>query len=182
MTNPPITALLKDAAPGSESYDRLLELVYLELRQIAQRKISRESAAITMGATGLVHEAWLRLGAETEQFENRRHFFGAAAEAMRRILIERARAAARQKRGAGALRITLQDHHVSGADADVDLLALDQVLSKLEQRDGAMANVVKLRYFAGLTVNEVAEVLDVGPRTVDRLWQGARAWIKVQLA
>jgi len=182
MSDLPITALLNKAGQTDEDFERLLEHVYLELRQIAKAKIAQESGPITMGATGLVHEAWFRLGGkDLEGFDNRRHFFAAAAEAMRRILIERARAAVRQKRGAGMTRITLEDHHQNRSTSEVDLLELDQVLTALDQRDSSMANVVKLRYFGGLTVNEVADVIDVAPRTVDRLWQSARAWMKVQM-
>ncbi|MEZ5461659.1 MAG: ECF-type sigma factor [Dokdonella sp.] len=128
----------------------------------------------TMGTTGLVHEAWLRIvGPGWPDIESRRHFFGIAAEAMRRIMIERARSAGRQKRGNHATRITLQEYHGQETRNDsIDLVALDQALSELEAGDSGMSQVVKLRYFCGLTAEEVAEVLEISPRTVDRKMEG----------
>ena len=183
MSDADVTALLRQVSEGKANHSELLRFVYAELRQMANAKIARESDLITMGATGLVHEAWLRLGGkDLPGFDNRRHFFTAAAEAMRRILIERARAAKRLKRGGGATRITLQDGHNAEPGVDVDLLALDHALDDLEDRDQCMAQVVKLRYFCGLTNGETAEVLTLSPRTVDRKWTAARAWMKIRLA
>ena len=177
-----VTALLRRVRDGSADPSELLDRVYAELRVLARARVARESDVITMGATGLLHEAWMRLcGDATPGFENRRHFFAAAAEAMRRILIERARAAHRLKRGAGATRITLREEGMAETPPGVDLLALDQALARLEERDERMAQVVKLRYFGGLSVSEVATALDTSPRTIDRDWQAARAWLQVQL-
>lgn len=177
-----VTALLRRVREGSADPSELLERVYAELRVLARARVARESDVITMGATGLLHEAWLRLcGDATPGFENRRHFFAAAAEAMRRILIERARAAHRLKRGAGATRITLREDGLASAPPAFDLLALDEALVKLEARDERMAQVVKLRYFGGLSIAEIATALDASPRTIDRAWQAARAWLQVQL-
>lgn len=183
MANSELTMLLQQFGEGKADSNALLDHVYAELKQMANARIARESEVITMGATGLVHEAWLRLGGEDlPEFENRRHFFAAAAEVMRRILIERARAAKRDKRGAGATRITLQDGHHSDPGLDVDLLGLDLALRDLEALDQEMAQIVKLRYFCGLTVAETAELLSLSPRTINRTWTAARAWMKVRLA
>ncbi len=178
-----MTRVLQQLQSGDAAYADLLDLVYVELKQMARGRISRESGMITMGTTGLVHEAWLRLtGGGWPDFENRRHFFSAAAEAMRRIMIERARAAGRQKRGGGATRITLQESHdTKPGDGNVNLMALDQALNELEAKDSDMSQVVKLRYFCGLSIEEVAEIQHVSSRTVDRKWQAARAWMKVRL-
>lgn len=184
MAESDITRMLQRLHHGDAVYDELLELVYAELKRMARNRVSRESDMVTMGATGLVHEAWLRLtGSGWPDFENRRHFFSAAAEAMRRILIERARAAGRKKRGGRATRITLQEGQLAeSADGGVDLMALDQALEELQSRDADMSQVVKLRYFCGLNIEEVADILQVSVRTVDRRWQAARAWMKVRLA
>jgi RNA polymerase sigma factor (TIGR02999 family) len=130
-----------------------------------------------------VHEAFLRLGGRGEvAWQNRRHFFGAAAEAMRRILVERARGRARLKRGAGRAAVPLDDVAAADGQAVEDLLALDDALKRLEKRDASMAEVVKLRWFAGLTVEETASALDLSPRSVDRLWTSARAWLHREIA
>ncbi len=183
MEQTDVTRVLQRLQKGDAAFADLLDLVYAELKQMARGRISRESDMITMGATGLVHEAWLRLtGGGWPDFENRRHFFSAAAEAMRRIMIERARAAGRQKRGGGATRITLQESYGDEADSGiVDLLALDQALDELDAKDAEMSQVVKLRYFCGLSVEEVADIEQVSARTVDRRWRAARAWMKVRL-
>ncbi len=179
-----ITRTLQDLDLESPQVaERLLPMVYGELKRLAQSKIARESDVITMGATGLLHEAYLRLMRDAEaQFENRGHFFAAAGEAMRRILVERARALATRKRGERPTRISLGDANLAGDEAiAVDVMSLDRALSDLEQRDQAMATVVKLRYFGGLTVDETAQALEVSPRTVNRTWTAARAWLRVHL-
>ncbi len=176
-----ITRILQDSG-GMES---LLPLVYGELKRLANAKIDRERDVITMGATGLLHEAYLRLMKDSgARFENRAHFFAAAGEAMRRILVERARALATAKRGERPTRIALGDDALPGGDdraLAVEVVSLDRALSDLEARDLAMATVVKLRFFGGLTVDETASALNVSPRTVNRTWTAARAWLKVQL-
>ena len=185
MMPPPdqtITATLARIAEGQDAGDLLLQSVYAELKRMARGKLAAESDMVTMGATGLVHEAWLRVSTGSRaDFQNRKHFFAAAAEAMRRILIERARALGRQKRGQRATRITLDDAHGQHTDG-IELLALDLALDELEKNDRQMAAVVKLRYFCGLGVAAVAELLEVSPRPVDRLWQRAAAWRKIRLA
>ncbi len=182
MESAEITQVLERMRHGEAGQDELLAKVYTELKGMARGKLVAESGPVTMGATGLVHEAWLRVACGSgADFLNRRHFFAAAAEAMRRILIERARARGRLKRGQHATRITLDEGHGQCSD-NVELLALDLALDELEGKDLQMAAVVKLRYFCGLSVPEVAGLLEVSPRTVDRLWQRARAWMKLRLA
>jgi RNA polymerase sigma factor (TIGR02999 family) len=186
MTSRPageLTQILEAIAAGDrEASDRLLPIVYNELRALARARMARERAGHTLQPTALVHEAYLRLfGTASPRWENRAHFFGAAAEAMRRILIERARRHARLKRGAAPDRVPLTDFaEPQTLDAE-DLLSLDRALDRLEEKDPAMARVVKLRYFAGLTVDETAAALDVGARTVDRHWTAARAWLQREL-
>lgn len=177
-----ITHALQQCASGQENLDTVLPMVYSELKQMAKNRIASESDLITMGATGLLHEAYLRLAGSHVGFENRAHFFAAAGEAMRRILIERARALATKKRGQRPTRISLDDYPTDSDTADaVELMALDSALTRLEARDPAMATVVKLRYFGGLTVAETAQALTVSSRSVNRAWNAARAWLRVQL-
>ena len=186
--NPEFTHLLhlmNEGAPGAG--DDLLRTVYAELRRIAQTRISAEGAP-TLQATELVHEAWLRLGggaAPDQGWENRRHFFAAAAESMRRILVDRARARTSQKRGGGFTRLPLETAAGSTtADTfDPDLLvALDAALTTLEAENPAAARVVKLRFFIGLTVPETAALLSVDERTVLRKWKFAQAWLYATLS
>jgi RNA polymerase sigma factor (TIGR02999 family) len=180
-----VTRLLLEIGRGNEqAADRLIPLVYGELRRLARARMAHEPAGHTLQPTALVHEAYLRLVRdETARWENRAHFFGAAAEAMRRILIERARRVTRQKRGGGAVQVSLPEIASDGSlPAAEDLLALDEALTRLESQDAAMARVVKMRYFAGMSVEETAEALSLAPRTVNRLWAGARAWLHRELA
>jgi RNA polymerase sigma factor (TIGR02999 family) len=152
--------------------------VYEELRRLAARKLAAEKPGQTLDATALVHEAYLRLVGPADgekSWENRGHFFAAAAEAMRRILVDRARARATHKRGGGLRRVELED--VQAADRHPDLLALDEALVDLERHDASSARLVKLRYFAGLSHREAAAALGVTPRAADRLWALARAWL-----
>ena len=175
------------AADREES--ALAPLVYDELRRIAARYVSRERPGQTLQATALVNEAYLRLSAErTRHFENRTHFLAIAARSMRQILIQRARARHAAKRGGAAQRVTLDEAHLAepgrGAAAEpsaIDVLALDEALSRLAAIDSQQARIVELRYFGGLTVEETAEALDVSPATVKREWAMARAWLKVAL-
>jgi RNA polymerase sigma factor (TIGR02999 family) len=180
-----VTQLLEDLAKGApRAADELLPLVYDELRRLAAQKLAGEAPGQTLQPTALVHEAYLRLvrpGAEP-QWDSRRHFFAAAAEAMRRILIERARRKATHKRGGGGRRLDLEDLELAAEDRSHDLLALDEALTELEQHDAQAAQLVKLRYFAGLTHQRAAEVLGISRRAADRLWALARAWLYQRLA
>ena len=178
-----LTQILDAISSGDrDAADRLLPLVYNELRALARVRMARERPGHTLQPTALVHETYLRLfGNAAPRWQNRAHFFGAAAEAMRRILIERARRQARLKRGANAERVALTE--IAGEppiDAE-QILSLDQALQRLEAQDPSMAQVVKLRFFAGLTVDETAAALDIAPRSVDRYWTAARAWLYREL-
>ena len=161
-----------------------MPLVYDELRRIAARYISRERPGQTLQATALVNEAYVRLAAERpREFANKTHFLAIAALSMRQILVQRARARKAAKRGGAPHRITLDDRNIDQAHlpADVDVLALDEALSKLAALDAEQAQIVELRYFGGLTVEETAEVLGSSPATVKRHWAMARAWLKQTL-
>ena len=160
-----------DARAGEE----LLPLVYAELRQLARAKMAREQPGHTLQPTALVHEAWLRMG--DARFENRAHFFGAAAEAMRRILIERARRKLAAKHGAGAEHVDADDIEIAAPSKDDELLAVHEALDALAAHDTRKAELVKLRYFAGLTIDEAAEVLGTSAPTAKRDWAYARAWL-----
>jgi RNA polymerase sigma factor (TIGR02999 family) len=179
-----VTRILQAIDAGDpEAGDRLVSTLYDELRRVARAQMARERPGHTLQATALVHEAYVRLFAgQSPRFENRAHFFGAAAEAMRRILVERARRHARLKRGGDHQRVSLGDLVDEKGSVDPEqLLALDIVLERLQATDPTMAQVAKLRYFSGLTVEETAEALGVAPRTVNRLWLAARAWIHREL-
>ena len=174
-----IAGLVADARRGDgDATARLVPLLYNELRQIAAGLMARERNAATLQPTALVHEAYLRLlGSGDGEWQSRAHFLGAAAQAMRRILIEHARKRSRLKRGGDRERITLSDGHQQFETSPEDLLALEQALEKLEARDAEMARVVELRYFGGLTAEETAEVMGTSIRSVHRYWSGARAWL-----
>ena len=168
----------------TDQQNDLMPLVYDELRRIAARYISRERPGQTLQATALVNEAYVRLAAERpREFANRTHFLAIAALSMRQILVQRARARKAAKRGGAPHRITLDDRNIDQAHlpADVDVLALDEALSKLAALDREQAQIVELRYFGGLTVEETAEVLGSSPATVKRHWAMARAWLKQAL-
>ncbi len=174
-----ITRILTAIDEGdTRAVDELLPAVYQELRQLAARKLARERPGQTLQPTALVHEAYLRLvGTEGQSWKGRTHFFGAAAEAMRRILIENARRKGRLKRGAGRRRVDLDEVRMDVEDPSTDILALDEALAKLEATDKVKADLVKLRYFAGLTVEQAADVLGISERTAKRYWAYARAWL-----
>jgi RNA polymerase sigma factor (TIGR02999 family) len=179
-----VTRLLSAIERGEAgAADRLLPLVYDELRRLAARRLARESPGQTLQATALVHEAYLRLvgPGEGAHWDGRGHFFKAAAEAMRRILVERARRKGRVRHGGGLDRVDFEVAVDGIAEPTRDLVALDDALRDLARLDPASAEVVNLRYFAGLSVTEAAEVLGVSPRTVDRLWAFARAWLHQEL-
>jgi RNA polymerase sigma factor (TIGR02999 family) len=186
MSDPPsrATLLIRRISEGNrQAASELLPLVYEELRRLARARLARERPGQTLQPTALVHEAYLRLveGADPG-WDGKRHFFAAAAEAMRRILIERARRRAAEKHGGSAERVTLEDVAAEAEVAPETLLAIDEALDRLEKIDREMAQVVKLRYFAGLSVGETAESLGLSPRTVNRHWTGARAWLLRELS
>ena len=175
-----VTRILAELTDGDpDATKKLLPLVYEELRKLAHARMRNEPAGHTLQTTDLVHEAYLRLvGNKDPGWENCRHFFAAAAEAMRRILIERARRNARIKHGGGRRRRSLQDMEVADAKRPTeDILALDEALQKLEDQDDMRSEIVKLRYFAGLTIEQTAELLGVSPATVSGHWTFARAWL-----
>lgn len=178
-----VTRLLEEIAGGRErAADELLPLVYTELRKLARSRLGREAPGRSLGATSLVHEAYVRLvGDEEYSWENRAHFFAAAAEAMRRIVIDRARARGRLKRGGDFQRVALPGDLEGEGLSPETLLALNEALAGLERQDARMAEVVKLRCFAGLTVPEMSRALALSPRTVNRLWTAARAWLRASL-
>jgi len=173
------TLLLTAVEQGDpKAADELLDLVYEELRRLATSKMAQEAPGQTLQPTALVHEAWLRLvGGKNPKFENRAHFFSAAAEAMRRILIDRARRKLTQRHGGGCERVDLEEQDLAAPDADRQLLAVHEVLDKLATEHPAQAEVVKLRYFAGMTNEETAQVLGVSVATVKNYWMFARTWI-----
>jgi RNA polymerase sigma factor (TIGR02999 family) len=178
-----ITHLLNAVARGERrAADELLPLIYDELRRLAAQRLSREKPSQTLDATALVHEAYLRLVGPDEgpHWDGRGHFFAAAAEAMRRILIDNARRKRRPKHGGGRQRVDLDESLVVDEPRE-DLLALDEALSKLAEREPVKAELVKLRYFAGLTVQEAADVLGISVPTAERYWTFARVWLYAAL-
>jgi RNA polymerase sigma factor (TIGR02999 family) len=178
-----VTALLDRARRGHEdALAELLPLVYQELRRVAASYLRRERPGQTLQATALVHEAYLRLLREQHvSWENRAHFCAIAANSMRQILVERARARNAAKRGGHFHRITLDDTIAGAEAAGVDVEALDEALARLAAIDPQQARLVELRYFGGLTIEETAGVLDVSPATVKRSWTVAKAWLRKEL-
>ncbi len=158
--------------------DELLPLVYEELRKLAAARMAQESPGQTLQPTALVHEAWLRLvGNANPRFDGRAHFFAAAAEAMRRILIDHARRKRALRHGGGQARVDIQEVEIAAAARDDELLAVHEAVDKLAAEDVGLAELVKLRFFVGLTNKEAAEVLGVSEPTVERRWAFARAWL-----
>jgi RNA polymerase sigma factor (TIGR02999 family) len=174
-----VTRILEQVHQGDpQAAEALLPLVYDELRRLAAHKMAQERAGHTLQPTALVHEAWLRLvGEEGQSWQHRAHFFGAAAEAMRRILIESARRRARLKRGGNRERVELEELPIAAPDRDETLLAVDEALTKLEAEDPEKARIVKLKFFAGLTNEQVAQSLGVTERTIERTWSYTKAWL-----
>ncbi|MFQ5599664.1 MAG: sigma-70 family RNA polymerase sigma factor [Candidatus Krumholzibacteriia bacterium] len=174
-----LTLLLKAAADGdSTAAEEVLPLVYGSLRRLAQNKMAKETPSHTLQPTALVHEAYLRLVKDASaRWENRRHFFGAAAEAMRRILIERARRYKSVKHGGHLERVPYVEASIQDQERSEKLLALDEALEKLERKHPRKAKIVKLRYFVGLTIEETADAVGVSPATVKLDWSFARAWL-----
>lgn len=183
--NSDVTKILNAIEQGDRlATDQLLPIVYDELRRLASRKMSQEKAGHTLQPTALVHEAFMRLvgGQALRKWEGRAHFFAAAAESMRRILIESARRRNAEKRGGEFVRCELADGDAVLETGDSEtLLSLDEALSKLAAEDANLAKLVELRYFAGLTIDETAELLGVSPRTVKRNWTYARAWLRREM-
>lgn len=178
---PDVTELLEAAATGDrKAAAELLPLVYDELRKLAATRLAAESPGQTLQPTALVHEAYLRLigPADDSRWENRGHFFGAAAEAMRRILVDAARRKAAAKHGGDLARIELEPDTAAALEPREDLIALDEALDRLATEDPIKAQLVKLRYFAGLTLSEAAAALGLAERTAGRHWTFARAWLR----
>jgi RNA polymerase sigma factor (TIGR02999 family) len=181
---PDVTQILTRLDSGdAAASDELLPLVYDELRRLAAARLSQESAGQTLQATALVHEAYVRLVGNTDDltWKNRGHFFGAAAEAMRRILIENARRKGRVRHGGEFHRAELSPEDVGEVDKSHELLDLNDALDRLAQEDPKSAELVKLRYFAGLTIPQAADVLGISPRKADFLWSFARAWLQREI-
>src|SRR5438067_2847751 len=180
-----VTEILSTAAAGDpKAAAELLPLVYDELRKLAAARMAAESPGQTLQPTALVHEAYLRLvgAGDANRWDNRGHFFAAAAEAMRRILVDAARRKQRDKHGGDRHRVDLDAAAPAAPDPRHDLLALDAALTRLTVEDPQAARLVELRHFAGLSVAEAAQALGVSPRTADRVWGFARAWLHRELA
>jgi RNA polymerase sigma factor (TIGR02999 family) len=175
-----VTRILADIEQGDpRAAEKLLPLVYDELRRLAAQKMAQENPGLTLQATALVHEAYVRLVdcEKVKDWDSRGHFFAAAAEAMRRILVDSARRRGAQKRGGDHARIHLAEIQEQSAEEQIDLLALDDALKKLEELHPDKAQVIKLRFFAGCTLEETAEILGVSRATAQRTWAYARAWL-----
>jgi len=179
-----ISRILHGVQPGAKlRAEELLPLVYDELRSLARANLAREKAGQTLQATALVHEAYLRVrGSEDPGWNGRAHFFGAAARAMRRILVEAARSKARLKRGGGLERVEIEPGELAIEAAGDDVLAVEEALGRLEASDPRKARLVELRYFAGLSSQETASALGVSVGTVERDWRFVKAWLQTELA
>ena len=178
-----VTRIINAIEQGDvKATDELLPLVYAELRQLAAQKLAKEAPGQTLQATALVHEAYLRLlGPEVQSWQNRAHFFGAAAEAMRRILVDNARRKNRLKHGGDRQRVELEGVVLSKDDLSDDMIALDEALTRLAEIDAVKAELIKLRYFAGLTVEQAAQALGFSETTAKEHWRFARAWLYRQI-
>jgi RNA polymerase sigma factor (TIGR02999 family) len=181
---PRVTQLLNEIESGDgKAADELLPVVYNELRKLAAQKLRHEQPGQTLQATALVHEAYVRLveSSQAQQWDSRGHFFSAAAEAMRRILIDRARKKQRQRHGGGMARHSADEIEIASPEPSVDLLALNEALERFEELDPVKAGLVKLRYFAGLTIPQAAEALCISTTTADRYWAYARVWLHAEM-
>jgi RNA polymerase sigma factor (TIGR02999 family) len=178
-----VTQILDRAQQGdAKAAEELLPLVYEELRKLAAHRMANEEPGHTLQPTALVHEAWLRLvGDEAHQWNSRGHFFGAAAEAMRRILIDRARERQARRHGGGLKRLDVEDIEIAAPQSDERLLAVHEALERFEGLDHTAAELVKLRCFVGLNMPEVAEVLNLPLRSAERTWAYARAWMRREI-
>ena len=175
-------ALAQLANGGREGLDHLLPVVYDELYRLARRQLRDERADHTLGATALVHEAYLKLsGLDRMHWQNRAHFMAVAAQAMRRVLVNHATARTAQKRGGKRERVALDDVILVTAERAEELIALDAALTRLAERDPRQARVIECRFFAGMSIEETAEALDISPVTVKRDWTLARAWLHREL-
>jgi RNA polymerase sigma factor (TIGR02999 family) len=176
-----VTQIIEAAGAGDpNAANELLPIVYDELRRLAADKLSRENPGQTLQPTALVHEAYLRLVDvdKGRQWHDRTHFFAAAAEAMRRILVDRARQKRSLKRGGARIRIDFREDLLAAPEACDEILAVHEALSGLAEADPQAAQLVKLRYFAGMSIDETAQALNISPRSADRLWAYARAWLQ----
>jgi RNA polymerase sigma factor (TIGR02999 family) len=187
MTDPPtsdVTAVLRAAQDGDRAAaDKLLRLVYDELHQVAQARMAHLPPGQTLQPTALVHEAYLRLFGKTDlRMESRRHFFFAAARAMRDILVEQARSKLGPRRGGDRQRVELDETVAVNGPLPDEVLAMHEALCELQQEDPLKAEIVNLRYFAGMTMEEVAQAMDISLRTLHRHWRFTRAWLKSRLA
>ncbi len=179
-----VTRLLEAADRGeADAREQLLNLIYAELHRMAELRLANEQPGQTLQPTALVHDAWLQLvgGEQPSRFNNRAHFFSAAALAMRRILIDRARRRRAEKRGGGAEILDLDSIELAATTSDTALLRIDDALEKLAREDPASAEVVRLRFFVGMKIEEAAEALGISERTAKRYWQFARAWLYEEL-
>lgn len=182
MENGDVTRLLSAAGDGDRAaYDRLYQAVYGELHRMAQSRMRREGRVLTLQPTALVNEAYLRLAQASAGWDNRRHFFAAAAEAMRRILVDHARQRGAEKRGADFERVTLSGIDLPAVQEGSDVLEIDQALSVLAAERPRLAELVSLRFFAGLSIEEAAVALEISPATAKRDWVFARAWLREQI-
>jgi RNA polymerase sigma factor (TIGR02999 family) len=182
--NSDVTRLLADWSKGDRrALDELLPLVYEELRHLANAYLRRERDGHTLQSTALVHEAFLRLVNQRDvQWHGRAHFFGIAAQMIRRILVDHARAQRAAKRGAGAVRLELDEALAVSEQRDLDLIALDEALERLAMMDERQSRIVELRFFAGLSVDDTADVMGISTATVKREWSSARAWLFREIA
>jgi RNA polymerase sigma factor (TIGR02999 family) len=182
--NSDVTRLLADWSKGDRrALDELLPLVYEELRHLANAYLRRERDGHTLQSTALVHEAFLRLVNQRDvQWHGRAHFFGIAAQMIRRILVDHARAQRAAKRGAGAVRLELDEALAVSEQRDLDLIALDEALERLAMMDERQSRIVELRFFAGLSVEDTADVMGISTATVKREWSSARAWLFREIA
>jgi RNA polymerase sigma factor (TIGR02999 family) len=177
-----VTRLLEEMNTGREhALEELLPLVYRELRRQAARYLRRERRNHTLQPTALVNEAFLKLVDQNVPWQNRAHFFGVAAQAMRRILVDHARTQQRVKRGGVSPKVTLDEAMIAAQERSIDVLALDEALGRLSALDERQARVVELRFFAGLSVEETADVMRISPATVKREWSMAKAWLHGEL-
>jgi RNA polymerase sigma factor (TIGR02999 family) len=176
-----VTRILSAIEKGeSQAAEELLPLVYNELRQLAAARLAQERPGQTLSATGLVHEVYMRLVnvEECRQWNGRTHFFAAAAEAMRRILVDRARQRKSQKRGGARTRVQFREDLLAAPDDCEEILAVHEALDGLATADPQAAHLVKFRYFAGMSIDDTAQMLNISPRSADRLWSYARAWLQ----
>lgn len=178
-----ITRLLSDWSRGDKAaLDKLTPLVYSELRQIARRQMGRERPDHTLQPTALVNEAYLKIASQDgAEWQSRAHFFAVCAQVMRHILVDYARTHARDKRGGGAIHVSLDEAAVAVEGQAAELIALDEALGRLERLDPQKGRIIELRYFGGMSVEEVGEILKISPATVGREWRRAKAWLYNEL-